>query len=359
MKIVKSSYTNINMLLKDCLQILGVNPPYTWDKVQSAYRKSLLQHHPDKGGCKEDVEKVMAAFQELKIIRERSPGIFAEKKEDDVYTVRSKEYEIKKAARDEASKIRQIVMDAFADKVMYPGFKENSLDRGFFFLVGQERRHCMHQFMKHGNVKVMIHLCNKEEVAQGKLVLNYGDGAADVVICETLPVFNMSQPTPNGKDQLNVVTKYKSGQWAEIRAIWWKGQIEKLELVGVRGGGNGDISVFREYLVEKKETYWKGVNTASAKFYDADADLYMSIARGLERVANRESDVGKKNKIFNDVKYHRVEAERATWQAASLRNCEYPAAPREGSPFVPSEACEDILAKQRLEAIYWCTYTSL
>lgn len=336
--------------LKDCLQTLSVDPPYTWDKVQSAYRRSLLQHHPDKGGRKEDVEKVIAAFQELKLIREKSPGIFAEKKQEEDTTI-SKEYEIKKAARDEAFKIRQIVMDAFADKIMCPEFKENSLDRGFFYIVGEERRHCMHQFMKHGNVKVTIHLCNTEEVTSGKLVLNYGDGEADVVICETLPVINMSQPSPGGKEQLNVVTKYKSGPWAEIRAIWWKGHLKKLELVGVRGGGNGDISTFRGYIQEKKENYWKEVHTASAKFYDADADLYMSIARGLERAANRESDVGKKNKIFNDAKYHRVEAERATWQAASLRSCEYPAAPREGSPFVPSEACEDILAAQRLEAI--------
>jgi hypothetical protein len=333
--------------LKDCLQILGIDPKdCTWDKVQSAYRKSLLQHHPDKGGRKEDVEKVIAAFHELKLIREKSPGIFAGKKEVD--TVRSKEYEIKKAARNEASKIRQIVIDAFADKIMCPEFKEVSLDRGFFYIVGEERRHCMHQFMKHGNVKVMIHLCNKEEVAQGKLVLNYGDGASDITICDTLPVINMSQPAPCGKDQLNVVTKYKSGQWAEIRAIWWKDHLKKLELVGVRGGGNEGISTFREYMKEKKENYWKGVHTASAKFYDADADLYNAIARGLERAANRESDIGKKNKIFNDAKYHRVEAERATWQAASLRSCEYPAAPREGSAHVASEACEDILAEQRL-----------
>lgn len=161
----------------------------------------------------------------------------------------------------------------------------------------------------------------------------------------------MSQPSSGGTDQLNVVTKYKSGSWAEIRAIWCKGHLKKLELMGSKKEVPTDISKFQKYLVEKKENYWKGVHTASAKFYDADADLYNAISRGLERAAQKESDVGKKNKILEDAKYHRVEAERATWQAANLRSCEYPAAPREGSPFVPSEACEDILAAQRLEAM--------
>jgi len=45
--------------------ILGVSMSATWAEIKSAYRKLVLQCHPDKGGKAEDFLKVQAAFEVL------------------------------------------------------------------------------------------------------------------------------------------------------------------------------------------------------------------------------------------------------------------------------------------------------
>jgi len=43
-------------------EILGVGLSATWEEVRRAYRKQVLEHHPDRGGSEEAMKRVNAAF---------------------------------------------------------------------------------------------------------------------------------------------------------------------------------------------------------------------------------------------------------------------------------------------------------
>lgn len=62
------------MGIDEALEILGDNDPLTlfglksnatWDEVVKAYRRKAKECHPDKGGTKEMMQKVNAAFEVL------------------------------------------------------------------------------------------------------------------------------------------------------------------------------------------------------------------------------------------------------------------------------------------------------
>lgn len=57
----------------ECLKILGFyeEKNITWAKVRKAYRGKILQHHPDKGGIKENVQEIIRAFKELEMNRDK------------------------------------------------------------------------------------------------------------------------------------------------------------------------------------------------------------------------------------------------------------------------------------------------
>ena len=47
------------------VELLGLNPPVTFDSLRSAYRKAALTYHPDRGGSNEDMKLVNLAFEEF------------------------------------------------------------------------------------------------------------------------------------------------------------------------------------------------------------------------------------------------------------------------------------------------------
>jgi curved DNA-binding protein CbpA len=49
----------------DAYQILGVNESAGFEEIQSAYRREVLLHHPDRGGEIEDFLSVKKAFDLL------------------------------------------------------------------------------------------------------------------------------------------------------------------------------------------------------------------------------------------------------------------------------------------------------
>jgi DnaJ-domain-containing protein 1 len=49
--------------------ILGVAANATWDMIKSAYRKLVMQHHPDKGGDPAMFRKIQAAYEILEAQR--------------------------------------------------------------------------------------------------------------------------------------------------------------------------------------------------------------------------------------------------------------------------------------------------
>lgn len=51
---------------KDSYATLDLNAGANWSAVQSAYRQKAVQHHPDKGGCAQDFQRVRDAYQDLK-----------------------------------------------------------------------------------------------------------------------------------------------------------------------------------------------------------------------------------------------------------------------------------------------------
>jgi len=46
-------------------QILGVLRTAGWSEIRTAYRKLVMQHHPDRGGDAAEFRKVQAAFEVL------------------------------------------------------------------------------------------------------------------------------------------------------------------------------------------------------------------------------------------------------------------------------------------------------
>jgi len=49
----------------DPLVLFGLTAQAVWNDVLLAYRKLAMQHHPDKGGTKEMMQKINAAFEVL------------------------------------------------------------------------------------------------------------------------------------------------------------------------------------------------------------------------------------------------------------------------------------------------------
>lgn len=45
--------------------ILGVSESATAEEIKAAWRRLVMEHHPDKGGDKEKFEKIMAAYSIL------------------------------------------------------------------------------------------------------------------------------------------------------------------------------------------------------------------------------------------------------------------------------------------------------
>lgn len=54
----------------DPFSILGVTPDSTKEEVTKAYRGKAAEHHPDKGGTTEDMAKVNAAYEAIRIFKE-------------------------------------------------------------------------------------------------------------------------------------------------------------------------------------------------------------------------------------------------------------------------------------------------
>ncbi len=48
--------------------ILGVTDQATWDEIKSAYRKLVMQHHPDKGGDAAAFRRIQGAYEVLEHI---------------------------------------------------------------------------------------------------------------------------------------------------------------------------------------------------------------------------------------------------------------------------------------------------
>ena len=50
---------------KNYYEILGVNEDAGQDEIKRAYRKLVVIHHPDKGGDKEQFQKIQEAYDTL------------------------------------------------------------------------------------------------------------------------------------------------------------------------------------------------------------------------------------------------------------------------------------------------------
>lgn len=51
--------------MEDYYKILGVNETASHDQIKKAYRKQSLKNHPDRGGNKEEFQKINEAFQHI------------------------------------------------------------------------------------------------------------------------------------------------------------------------------------------------------------------------------------------------------------------------------------------------------
>lgn len=58
--------------MKDYYSILGVNRSASSDEIKQAYRRLASQHHPDKGGSKEEFQRVQEAYETLGNEQKRS-----------------------------------------------------------------------------------------------------------------------------------------------------------------------------------------------------------------------------------------------------------------------------------------------
>ena len=259
-----------------------------------------LKCHPDKGGSKKAMQElneswlrleshIRSASDERAVDRALAKAKQEAERREEAERRREEAERILGEAREDAARLRRAVEDELHTAfVCAEEDRERTRKDGFFV----DRERCRHEFLKYGNVKIVIPMVRRTHEWRSSLLLRFGVGEArrEIVLFDPFPV---PVPDPLPVHHAQIKTNFPlGGPWKVVRSIWtpsvWTSTpiLEAVVLVSNKVERHEGIASYLAYISALSEDFVRRKGECKSRLRHARAAVYRATGVGLQRLAS-------------------------------------------------------------------------